>query len=80
MKTLKLRYFAALRDQVGLSEETLQLAVNTPAELFQALQARYGVTLDPASLRVAVNDRFVPMNEPLEDGDQVVFIPPVAGG
>ncbi len=79
-KTLKLRYFAALRDQVGREEETLELAANTPAELYAALQDRYGLTLEPASLRVAVNDCFVPMNSPLADGDQVVFIPPVAGG
>ena len=79
-KSLKLRYFAALRDQVGREEEILELPVNTPAELYAALQQRYGLTLEPASLRVAVNDCFVPMDSPLAEGDQVVFIPPVAGG
>lgn len=79
-KNLKLRYFAALRDQVGREAETLELAVNTPAELYAALQERYGLTLEPASLRVAVNDRFVAMDSTLAEGDQVVFIPPVAGG
>jgi len=31
-------------------------------------------------LRVAVNEEFSDWQRPLEDGDRVVFIPPVAGG
>jgi molybdopterin converting factor small subunit len=31
-------------------------------------------------LRVAINEEFADWTRPLEDGDHVVFIPPVAGG
>jgi molybdopterin converting factor small subunit len=31
-------------------------------------------------LRVAVNDEFCEWSAPLQPGDRVVFIPPVAGG
>jgi molybdopterin converting factor small subunit len=31
-------------------------------------------------LRVAVNEEFVDWSRPLESGDRIVFIPPVAGG
>ncbi len=79
-KKLELYYFAALREQTGRAEETLCEAVDTPAELYRLLEQRYDLTLEPASLRVAVNDRFVAMDSPLADGDRVVFIPPVAGG
>jgi molybdopterin converting factor small subunit len=32
------------------------------------------------SLRVAVNQKYVPEETVLDDGDEVAFIPPVQGG
>ena len=34
----------------------------------------------PAGLAVAVNREFASPDTPLQDGDEVAFIPPVAGG
>jgi molybdopterin converting factor small subunit len=31
-------------------------------------------------LRMAVNDNFVGLDHPLQDGDTLAFIPPVSGG
>jgi molybdopterin converting factor subunit 1 len=80
MKQLQVQYFAALREQAGRSEERLETLAATPAELYAELQARHGLSLSAESLRVAVNADFVDWSRPLQNGDRVVFIPPVAGG
>ena len=80
MRQLQVRYFAALREQAGVSEEQLETTAATPAELYEELRARHGMQLPAAMLRVAMNEEFVDWSRPLESGDRVVFIPPVAGG
>ena len=73
-------YYAALREQRGLSEERLRTDAPTPAALYDELRARHALRLQADQLRAAVNDAFVPWDTPLREGDTVVFIPPVAGG
>jgi molybdenum cofactor guanylyltransferase len=77
---LRVQYFALMREQAGRSEETLETAATTPADLYGELRARYGFTLAPEQLKVAVNSEFSDWSRPLAAGDDVVFIPPVAGG
>jgi molybdopterin synthase sulfur carrier subunit len=80
MITLHLQYFAILREQRGLNEETLATAVATPGALYEELRARHGFSLPGDRVRAAVNEVFVAADAPLHDRDRVVFIPPVAGG
>ncbi len=82
MNTMQLRvqYFALMREQAGRSEENLETAAATPAELYGELAARHGFTLARGQLKVAVNSEFSEWSRPLAAGDDVVFIPPVAGG
>jgi molybdopterin converting factor subunit 1 len=80
MLTLHVQYFAILREQRGLTQETLATAATTPAALYDELRTRHAFTLPADRIRAAVNDEFVPATAPLRDGDRVVFIPPVAGG
>jgi molybdopterin-guanine dinucleotide biosynthesis protein A len=77
---LTIQYFALMREQAGRSEETLETAAATPADLFTELTARYGFTLSREQLKVAVNSEFADWSRKLASGDSVVFIPPVAGG
>ena len=77
---LKIQYYALLREQAGRSEELLDTAAATPAALYRELHARYGFTLQPEQLKVAVNSEFSDWSRALNPGDAVVFIPPVAGG
>ncbi|MCB0384041.1 MAG: molybdopterin converting factor subunit 1 [Bdellovibrionales bacterium] len=79
-KTVSVRYFAALREQRGLSEESRQTVAETPAELYEELKAEFGFSLRRDQLRVATNSSYVEMNSPLKEGDVLTFIPPVAGG
>lgn len=80
MKTVNIQYFAILREQRGQTQETLQTSAATAADLFTELAARHSFTLGPGDLRVAINGDFSSFAAPLNDGDEVVFIPPVAGG
>ena len=80
MKTLRLQYFAVLREQRGLKEETIETTASTPAELYAQLQSEHSLPLSPDQLRAAINGEFATMDASLADQDEVVFIPPVAGG
>jgi molybdopterin converting factor subunit 1 len=80
MARVHLRYYALLREQAGRQAETVETAARTPAALYAELAARHGFQLPQAQLRVAVNAAFTEWSSPLADGDEVVFIPPVAGG
>jgi molybdopterin converting factor subunit 1 len=77
---LKIQYYALMREQAGRSEETIDTAAATPADLYGELAARYGFTLSREQLKVAVNSEFSDWSRRLTAGDAVVFIPPVAGG
>jgi molybdopterin-guanine dinucleotide biosynthesis protein A len=79
-KTVRVQYFAVLREQAGRSEEMLDTTAATPAQLYGELQGRYRFQLGQAQLKVALNSEFSDWNAPLAAGDTVVFIPPVAGG
>ena len=74
------QYYAIMREQAGRSVENIQTAAPTAADLYSELVARYGFTLSPHQLKVAVNAEFSDWSRPLAAGDSVVFIPPVAGG
>jgi molybdopterin converting factor subunit 1 len=81
--TISVLYFAAVRDLVGLAEETLELppAVTTMASLathLTGLHPELEGRLGP--VRFARNETFASLAEPVVDGDVVALIPPVAGG
>jgi molybdopterin converting factor small subunit len=80
MPRLHLHYYALLREQAGRQSETLETTAPTPAALYAELAARYRFRLPASQLRVAVNAAFSDWERALADGDEVVFIPPVAGG
>ena len=79
-KTIKIQYFAVLRELRGCSEESVQTVASTAVELYRELQVEHGFQLDPDALRLAVNDELRDWDTLLNDNDSVVFIPPVAGG
>jgi molybdopterin synthase sulfur carrier subunit len=81
--TLRVLYFAGLRDALGIAEETLEVSsdVRTVAGLADHLAARHRPYAERrAHVRIARNESFAEPSEPLADGDVVALIPPVAGG
>lgn len=78
--TIHVRYFAGLRDRRGVGRESLETKCKTPSELYLSLGEQFELKLEPARVRFAVRDAYVDGNYELQDGDELVLIPPVAGG
>ncbi|HMS53818.1 MAG TPA: MoaD/ThiS family protein [Fimbriimonadaceae bacterium] len=74
------RYFAVLRDRRGLDAETVECPEMTSSQFASYLIELHQLGLPPSLVRVAVNSSFVSDDHVLGDGDEVVLIPPVAGG
>jgi molybdopterin converting factor subunit 1 len=79
-QTIRVQYYALLREQAGRSDETLTTSARDARELYAELSQRYPFSLPVDMLRVAINAEFGDWSQPLKAGDAVVFIPPVAGG
>lgn len=79
-KKIHVQYYAALREKRGISEETVATLSANAKELYLELKDRFGFSLDRKVIKVAVNDEFKDWDTELENGDTVIFIPPVAGG
>lgn len=75
-------FFAAYRDLVGTREYALELPEGSSvADLVRRLRDA-GPPFDglPSEPAVAVNRRYASLGAPLGAGDEVAFLPPVAGG
>ena len=83
---LKLLFFAALREQLGVADESIDLpeGVTTVAGLRSHLMQRGDAWQRALSsgraLRVAVNQDMAQASTPVRSGDEVAFFPPVTGG
>ena len=80
MKTIDLKYFAQLRELANKDTESIETESCTPAGLYLEIKQRYQFPYKEKHLMVAINDDFSTWDHSLQDGDEVVFIPPVAGG
>lgn len=82
MMRIAVLYFAVFRERLGLTGETLTLpTAATVGDAIAALAAKHQPIAELAGrYRVAVNREFVDLTHPVADGDELVLIPPVAGG
>jgi molybdopterin synthase sulfur carrier subunit len=81
--TVRVLYFAGLRDAVGIAEESLDLPahVATVGALADHLATRHRAYAERrAHVRIARNEAFAAPDERVADGDVIALIPPVAGG
>jgi molybdopterin converting factor small subunit len=74
------RYFALFREQAACGSEAVEWQGGTAAELFQAMVEKHSGLKPEAAALVAINDEMAGWETPLQDGDVVLFFPPVAGG
>ena len=76
------RLFARLREIAGTDELTRPLAgPGTVADLWLGMAADWPALAPYAgSVSCAVNAQYARMTTPVQDGDEVAFLPPVSGG
>jgi molybdopterin synthase catalytic subunit len=76
-------YYAAAKELAGCQSSTFEFDVESvpQAELRSAVIARVpSLAVFLERMRLAVNGDFVDASQPLQDGDRVDVLPPVAGG
>jgi len=79
---VKVRFFAAPREAVGMGEVEQELPANAAVgELIDSLTRKYPVLIPYAGfIRIAVNRVYADRETGLHDGDEVAWLPPVGGG
>jgi len=82
--TVKLRFFASLREKLGEGETLALSDGSTVASAREALRARgdtHAEALAPGrAVRSALNQKMCAESAALADGDELAFFPPVTGG
>ena len=79
-KCVTIQYFAVFREKAQKDLEELTTDAETAGDFYQELANKYGFNMGAKHIRVAINDDFGSMNQKIETGDTLVFIPPVSGG
>lgn len=79
---LRILFFASYRELLGSGELNVELpGPATVSDLLREIRARgEPYTSLPVSPVVAVNREFASADTSLSEGDEVAFVPPVAGG
>ncbi len=81
---IDLRYFAWVRERIGVPGERVETGARTVADLVAELsgrEERYAAAFaDLKSLRVALDQELSDFNAPLAGVREVAFFPPMTGG
>ena len=76
--SIRVRYFASLKDLVGRSEDELQVSATISVQgVWQQLHPKLAL---PDAALTAINMEYVPADALVQDGDELAFFPPVTGG
>ncbi|WP_457356410.1 molybdopterin converting factor subunit 1 [Roseateles sp. P5_D6] len=82
--TVRLRFFASLREKLGGGEAITLPEGSTVAVARESLQARGGIHAEALAcgraVRAALNQKMCAESAVLSDGDELAFFPPVTGG
>ena len=78
--TVTVRYYARLKEEAGLAQETLETTAATVSDLWEQVVRRHAFTLGADLIKAAQADEFCSWEAALVPGALVVFMPPVAGG
>jgi molybdopterin converting factor subunit 1 len=79
---VRLLFFAVLREIAGRDTQELALADGTTAgDVWRSLRGTYDKLADYTQPpMIAINETYATPDAVLRDGDELAFIPPVAGG
>lgn len=79
--TVTVLLFASYADSLGARSLPVELAEGaTVSDVVRHVRALPGAERLPTEPLIAVNERYTKLDRVLTPGDQVAFIPPVAGG
>ncbi len=78
MMQLKVKFFASLSEQTGLSEITIE--ADNATTVLDVWNQTTGHQTMPANTLCAVNMTYAHADDGISDGDEVAFFPPVTGG
>ena len=76
--SIKVRYFASLKDQLGHAEA--ELSINTPVSARLVWQQLNPDVILPDGVLTAINLEYALLDSLVADGDELAFFPPVTGG
>ncbi|MEK7223760.1 MAG: MoaD/ThiS family protein [Pseudomonadota bacterium] len=75
--SITVRFFASVRERLGKAQEVIDSAgINTVSDVWK----QSAQTALPVNLLAAVNMEYARPDQPVRDGDEVAFFPPVTGG
>ena len=76
--TITVRFFASLREELGQAETKINFQSDlTVTKVWEQATNRHPV---PENMLSAVNQEYTDFSQPVQDGDEVAFFPPVTGG
>lgn len=76
--SIKVLYFASLKELFGRSEEQLEPAdLNTVGDVWQHVSKGREMS---QQVLFSINQEYADVDAPIKDGDEVAFFPPVTGG
>lgn len=78
--SVKVLYFAALRERAGKDSEVVTGAHLDARALYIQLKHRYQFQLEMEQIRVAIDGAFAQPESSLRHGQEIAFLPPVSGG
>ncbi len=74
--TISVKFFASLREKIGLSELRLSSATSAADVWAQSTND----ATPPDNMLVAINLEYAQLDDIVNEGDEVAFFPPVTGG
>lgn len=81
---MQIRYFASLREQLGVESEQIDSQATNITELMHELAQRgeqwQTLLTDNPRLQIAVNQEMARATSNIQAGDEIAFFPPVTGG
>ncbi len=78
---VRVQLFSLLREAVGSDELVVDFGGLTAGELWTELEQRFPALASfRPSRAIAVNRQHAQESQPLSEGDEIAFFPPVSGG
>lgn len=79
-KKITIYYYARLSEITNCRKEIINTSFTTPKEIYDELLYKYIFPFATNEINIAINNKISTWNSVLNDGDEIIFIPPVSGG